>query len=239
MKTRYAGKFIAVAAIAAAFVYGLAIGRYQVFPYNTLVELKHKYVDEGREVRTTGWKAKVSMFDQIHDHADVVMVGDSITAFAEWSEMLRGINVVNRGIAGDTAKGIYERIDSIKALTPNKIFIMVGTNDVDRMASAGDIFSDYKKVLESLKETNAEIYVSSTLLAGRGFEKKNSVLTKLNLLLKEYSHANKMQFIDINKEFAPNGFLKGGISLDGIHIDGPSYSKLAEIYHPYMVSLKN
>ena len=38
--------------------------------------------------------------------ADIVMLGDSMTEFAEWNELLGRNDVVNRGIRGDITEGM-------------------------------------------------------------------------------------------------------------------------------------
>ncbi len=49
---------------------------------------------------------RTKFFDQLHPAPKpVVFLGNSITEAGPWSEVLPGINVVNRGISGDNSWG--------------------------------------------------------------------------------------------------------------------------------------
>lgn len=68
---------------------------------------------------------------------DVVMLGDSITAGGEWSEMFPGVPIRNRGISGDTTSDVLLRLDPIVAAKPAAVFLKIGTNDLNRGPDRG------------------------------------------------------------------------------------------------------
>ena len=57
---------------------------------------------------------------------DIVMLGDSLTEGGDWASYFadwlpEGVSVVNRGIVGDDAPGIYDRLHQILPGNPKKI----------------------------------------------------------------------------------------------------------------------
>jgi hypothetical protein len=57
------------------------------------------------------YQHKKQRFESYKTKADIVMIGDSITDGAEWHEMFPQLNIVNRGISGDTTVGVLNRLD--------------------------------------------------------------------------------------------------------------------------------
>ena len=48
-----------------------------------------------------------------HSPKDIVFLGNSITFWAEWQELLGNKHIRNRGIPGDTSYGILGRLDEV------------------------------------------------------------------------------------------------------------------------------
>lgn len=71
-----------------------------------------------------------SLFDVLPLHSsDIVFLGNSITDGCEWAELFENRHVKNRGISGDRSGWLLERLDSIIAAHPKKLFLMIGTNE--------------------------------------------------------------------------------------------------------------
>ena len=67
----------------------------------------------------------------------VVFLGDSITQ--GWGPNLRNffpaLNVANRGISGDTTRGMLIRLnEDVLALNPSTVIMLMGTNDLEEKA---------------------------------------------------------------------------------------------------------
>jgi hypothetical protein len=58
------------------------------------------------------------------------MLGDSITTLTDWKALLPSFDVANRGIPGDTTKGVLERIDNIISMSPKCVAVMLVVNDL-------------------------------------------------------------------------------------------------------------
>ena len=96
----------------------------------------------------THYDQRVSLFNtmKIKD-GSVIMLGNSITASCNWSEVFGVDNVINRGIGGDTTEGILERIEFLKTCNPDALFLLIGTNELSKGKTPDEILINYKKIV--------------------------------------------------------------------------------------------
>jgi lysophospholipase L1-like esterase len=99
--------------------------------------------------RRSAW-ARAAAQDQ---HA-VVFLGDSITQ--GWGGGLGaafpGLKVANRGISGDTTRGVLIRLgEDVLALDPAAVVVLIGTNDLEEGATPDVIASNLKLILAGLE----------------------------------------------------------------------------------------
>ena len=85
----------------------------------------------------------------------IVFLGDSITQ--GWNDDFRGffggLNVVNRGISGDTSRGLLLRLPGdVLDLNPRAVVIMVGANDLAEKARGETVFTNVKLIVDRLKK---------------------------------------------------------------------------------------
>ncbi len=105
--------------------------------------------------KRTAW-AKAVEKDQ---HA-VVFLGDSITQ--GWGDNLGGafgkLKVANRGISGDTTRGVLIRLkEDVLALNPKAVVMLIGTNDLGRGMEPGPTAANFKLILAALKKHNPKM----------------------------------------------------------------------------------
>ncbi|ANS73906.1 hypothetical protein AWM70_04400 [Paenibacillus yonginensis] len=160
-------------------------------------------------------------------HADIVMLGDSLTFNVQWNELL-GRNVANRGIGGDFTSGMLNRLDYVTNLTPYMVFVMAGINDITSgKVTPEEAFNNYTRILNRLEEEQITPAITLTLYVGKevkDYITVNQNVRKLNDYLKNYANAHKIPYIDLNAVLAPNGYLLSNYSIDGIHINGDGYN---------------
>ncbi len=179
--------------------------------------------------RPSYWRERTSHFKSLAGHADIVMLGDSLTDGAEWREMFPSLNIVNRGIAGDTTDGVLERLDQVLALHPKQVFIMVGINDVAESKRGVDaVAADYKAIVSKLEQRGVRVVVQSTLPCNeaKGAWKEcaalNPQIRRLNARLAALASA-KVTYIDLWPRLANGGSLRAEYTYDGIHLNGDGY----------------
>jgi lysophospholipase L1-like esterase len=159
-------------------------------------------------------------------HADVVMLGNSITFGANWSELLGRTNVANRGIGGDNTYGFLSRMDDIITLKPKLCFIMGGINDIFADIPLDSVYRNYVIILELLRSKSIIPVIQSTLHVSpkwKRAEEKNPLVTELNSRLRAYAEQNNIEYLDVDALLSTDGVLREECTFDGVHLTAPAY----------------
>ncbi len=161
---------------------------------------------------------------------DIVFVGDSITARFEWDEYFTQFTVANRGIDSDVTEGVYNRLDTIVSQTPEKIFLMIGINDIRQGIPAETTLSYYEKILDELMTAlpDCQIYVQSVLPVHTSTGIDNTAVQSLNLSIQTLAESKGLTYLDIYSAVADeeNNFT---YTVDGVHPTGEGYAIWTEI----------
>lgn len=170
-----------------------------IYKFKKILFVKFKKINHNYSVY---YLHKKSQFETLPKSVDaVIFLGDSITDEGEWVELLNTPNIKNRGISGDTTDGVLNRIDEIVKSQPQKIFIMIGINDLMSNKSINQIVRNYKDILSNLKNKlpNTEVFIQSVLpvnnTISRYWQNYNNI-TKLNMSLKELAKDWESQYIE-------------------------------------------
>lgn len=164
---------------------------------------------------------------------EVIFLGNSITEGGDWKVLFPNVNAVNRGISGDVTDGILNRLDEILSSKPEKIFLLIGTNDLARGKSVDDVLNNTKLILKKIKENskNTKIYLQSVLPYNpnvgtkfSGHKSKQQDVLVLNKKLKKLARKQGVKFLNIHKKFKnKNGELKAYLTYDGLHLNKNGY----------------
>ncbi|MEO8360342.1 MAG: GDSL-type esterase/lipase family protein [Vicinamibacteria bacterium] len=96
----------------------------------------------------TAWAKTVEQ-----DRGAVVFLGDSI--MQGWGGGLGaafpGVKVANRGMSGDTTRGVLARIDDVIALQPAAVVLLIGTNDLEMGATPEVAAGNVGRILSVLE----------------------------------------------------------------------------------------
>ena len=190
------------------------------------------------------YERRVSHFAYLGvDRHDIVMVGDSLINGCEWHELLDNPNIKNRGINCDTAEGVRQRIAVLAQGLPNKIFIMVGINDISHDIDAPTIAGTIIKSVQEIHRISptTRVYTHSlipfdssihyTSLAG-----KENTVREVNQTLLDCAEEYNYTFINIYTHFVSENCYKidRAYSNDGLHLNGAGYDRWREILKPYI-----
>ena len=98
------------------------------------------------------WKERRSQWavEVAQDQGAVVFLGDSITQ--GWGGGLGaafpGVKVANRGISGDTTRGVLIRLaEDVLSVHPAAVVLLIGTNDLEEGASPDTIVGNLKLIV--------------------------------------------------------------------------------------------
>ncbi len=204
-----------------------------LFLINVFVHAQTTSYDSSYE--TTYYNQKVTLFNLLPDTKnEIIFLGNSITDIGEWAEIWNNRHVKNRGISGDNTFGILARLDEIIASKPNKVFIMIGINDIARNIPDVVIVSNYKKIIQQimLGSPKTTIIVQSILPTNNSFtefknhQNKDHFIQIVNAAMMNYCRQNKFSFVNLYPEFLDsNGRLSTEFTNDGLHLNGFGYMK--------------
>ncbi len=105
--------------------------------------------------RRSEWAARIEK-----DRHAVVLLGDSITQGwgEDFSAWFPGMLIANRGISGDTSRGVLIRMESdVLALEPQAVVLLIGTNDLEEHAEPETIAANLKLILAELARHDPEM----------------------------------------------------------------------------------
>lgn len=155
---------------------------------------------------------------------DVVFLGDSITARFEWQEYFSDLSVANRGIDSDVTEGVLNRLDTVENQHPEKIFLMIGINDILHKLPLDTSMQNYKKILTQLSEElpDCQIYVQSVLPVNTSTGIDNSNVSAFNEALQSLCDEMNLPYIDLYSLMVTedNNFT---YTADGVHPTGEGY----------------
>ena len=192
---------------------------------------------------STYYFQKKSHFEQLpNDEKEIIFLGDSITDGCEWSEMFGNKKIKNRGISGDVTRGILGRMEEVVASKPDKIFLMIGVNDLARGLPAEEVVDNTRLIVQRIREASPEtkIYLQSLLPVNDAFgmfaghTDKGAAILSVNRELKKMEGPN-VTFIGLHEAFAnAEGKLKASVTNDGLHLNGNGYQLWAELIKNYI-----
>jgi len=93
------------------------------------------------------------------DQGALVFLGDSITqGWPDLPKFFPGVKIANRGISGDTTRGMLIRLkEDVLALKPAGVVMLMGTNDLEELAEPETIAANVASIIRALKEHNREM----------------------------------------------------------------------------------
>lgn len=118
---------------------------------------RYDWFKELWRARRTEWARRVEQ-----DRGAVVFLGDSITQ--GWGDAMGGafpgLKVANRGISGDTTRGLLIRLkEDVLDLHPRAVVLLIGTNDLEEKATPETIAGNVRLILAALAQHNASLPV--------------------------------------------------------------------------------
>lgn len=164
--------------------------------------------------------------EQLSYDADIVFIGDSLTAGENFQEYFKSFKVLNLGLPGDSIKGVAERSYLIKKFSPKYIFIECGVNSFTSVPIE-NMKEQYKNLCLSLKSenSNSKIFIQSIFPISSYKEQGNLTnknIVKFNSFLKELSKSYGFTYVDLYSVYEKNNEMNEVYTKDGIHLNNDS-----------------
>lgn len=191
------------------------------------------------------WRKKRTQWhkETAQDQGAVVFFGDSITQ--GWGPNMGGsfgqTKVANRGISGDTTRGMLLRIeDDVLAVNPSGVVMLMGTNDLEERDSAEDIASNVKAIIQRLTKHNAElpIFLCKVFPSSASMRRSAKDIQKINTLCTSaVADIPQVTVLDTWSIFAnEQGDAKKEEFPDLLHPNKAGYAKWAEVLRPALAT---
>ncbi|MDA3838191.1 MAG: GDSL-type esterase/lipase family protein [Candidatus Delongbacteria bacterium] len=184
------------------------------------IQDEYEYTDNPK------YKPGVENFMIFSKQADIVMLGNSITAGIDWNELLERKDIANRGINGDITEGMLNRLKTVIKVKPKVCFFLGGINDLTRRVPPENIISNIKEIINILLQNNIKPVLQSVIYTEHrfyDFKHNNKYVTVINEELKKFAKDNNVLFLNLNELLSENEQLKSEYTHDGLHLNAEGY----------------
>ena len=181
---------------------------------------------------------------------DLYFLGDSITRrwgtsdaaysemLANWKENFFGWNAGNFGWGGDTTQNILWRIQNgeLDTVNPKVIVLLAGTNNLGAGETPDNVVKGVRAILRvcQQKAPKAKIVLLG-VLARDDNPALTSKVDQTNRGLARLANGEGIRFLDINPMLTgPDGKLKEGMAVDGLHLAVKGYQTWADGLKPIL-----
>ena len=146
-----------------------------------------------------------------------------MTEGGNWHELVPEYRIINRGIAGDTASGILDRLQEVIERRPKIVFVMVGTNDIGLQVPPETLLGNLREIVTKLRDASITPIAQSILVRGGWLQADNATIAAVNADWAAFCAAQSVRFLDLNASLAVNGRLPDTMTYDGVHLTAAAY----------------
>ena len=156
----------------------------------------------------------------------IVFCGDSITKGWETYNLFeQPQKVFISGVESSTSADLLKRIEPIAQNKPNKLFLMIGINEI---TAPDRILDNYEKIITKIQTISpyTHIYVQS-ILPTRSQSIDNAAIVAINRRLRTLCDRKNafVRYLDLYDAFlADDGKLGPNFTEDGLHLTKNAYS---------------
>lgn len=168
-------------------------------------------------------------YDGFKTHAvtneNIVFLGNSITNMHEWWEAFGNAKILNRGVNGAESPIMLEHLEAVLVGHPDKIFFMMGTNDLGTqgMNSPAFVAQSVRTALKRCKKESptTKVYFQSILPCVAAGIKNTAHVPIANDSIKKLCEEFGATYIDLYNDLT--GIPAKTISYDGTHLTMTGY----------------
>ena len=221
---------------------------------NEVSDTFRSYIQKRKKDKVKSYK----MLNRFAKKHQILFVGSSLMELFPINEMQQsleiGLTIYNRGVSGFVTSELLDSMDEcIFELEPSKIFINIGTNDLNTPDySKEKLIHNYDMILTQINEKlpECEVYVMAYYPVNakddfpgtsKDFKEKrfkirtNAAVLKANEAVKSLAEAHGYKFINVNDGLMDEeGNLKKEFSIEGIHMWPDAYKVILDNMKKYL-----
>jgi lysophospholipase L1-like esterase len=165
-----------------------------------------------------------------------ILLGDSLSLWFPPDLLPTDKNWLNQGISGEVSQGLWRRLRLFDRTGPQRIYVMIGINDLIRGVDDRAILQNHRKIVRRLRRVHpqAQIIVQSILPHGgeeatwEGRDRLIAVpitrIQQLNQKLAAIAKEEEVKFLDLYPLFTnAQGHLRADLTTDGLHLNRQGY----------------
>ena len=178
------------------------------------------------------------------DQGAVVFFGDSITQGwgTDFRKAFEGMKLANRGIGGDTTRGMLLRLkEDVLALNPKAVVLLMGTNDIEVEVPVDAIGRNFQKIVAALKAHDPKMPVIVCRIFPSSATKKRpkeTILAVNELFAAAVKGDPQFTVLDTYALFAnAEGDALPSLFPDLLHLNPAGYAKWAAALRPVFATL--
>ncbi len=172
----------------------------------------------------------------------IIFLGNSLTQYCEWHELLKRNDILNRGIGGERTDLLLARLDEVTTRNPSKIFLEIGINDIIHKVDEKTIIENYETIVYELThKCKAKVYLYAIFPVNLDMRSENyppidtrkisTINSAIQSIAKEYS----CEYLDLRPVLTDErGLLKAEFTYDGLHLNGEGYDVWAKFLEKYI-----
>jgi len=186
----------------------------------------------GRKVWAS-WRTALDL-TAVEGCGGVVMLGDSLTHMGRWELMFPDARMRNFGIGGERSAHLLMRLEPVIRIRPQKLFLLIGTNDLASGLSPEEIAVNVAQLLDTLaaRLPDCRLHLQSALPRQRRFAAR---IRQLNALYAGIAAQRGIAFIDLYPLFDDgSGELRTELTYDRLHLMGAGYVIWRDALAPYI-----
>lgn len=173
-----------------------------------------------------------------------IFFGDSITSRYDLNKFFENSSYINKGIGGEKTADLLERMkESIYDYNPQRVVLLIGTNDLSANIPLDEIASNISLIIKKIQKNNSQtkVFVESVLPVSKEENadkvdldavgrRNNDDIKKLNEMIRLVCEKTGATYIDAYDEFTDkNDNLKLEYTVEGLHLNDAGYQKQTEV----------
>ena len=165
----------------------------------------------------------------------IVMLGDSITAEADWNRLLPDQPLVNEGHQGFTTEQLITVAERVAAADPAAVIVLTGTNDIRDGRPPTWTREQLDLLIDRLERGSTATIVVQTVLPRADAP---TAVRQVNAEIRDLAAVRGLRLVDLYETFDDGtGALRGHETYDGLHLTVDGYERWANELQPVLLGL--
>lgn len=154
----------------------------------------------------------------------IALFGDSHFEFFPTSELLKGYDIVNLGISGETTTDLLERVDPLVNEPHALVILCIGANDVGMGRNPEDYKRDLTQLVQHIRSGVNADRLLILAIPPHAHPAQQASIDRFNAIGKALADTNHIRFADLSAPLMQRGVLADDLTTDGLHLNHAGYA---------------